>query len=375
MIFNQLKLTIFILCIIVSSIIVSWMIVPGSYSKTNTTTEDNISSSYEEDKTVSNKIDVSKTIIEHVSDSHKWNLFGEEKRGIIFYFPVFLWNPGHGFEIFSSSQFSSENIVVKGNFGHYKMFKDKIYKTNSKGTLNMDSKGIPKNDKPLDFSITKNVISICISFFILCFIFVKMRLRYATHQIKWPLGIFLEFLILFIRDEIAIPNIGKKKYRIYFPFLLTTFFFILINNLISILPGFPNVTGNISVTFSLALITFFITNINANKSYWKHTFWMPNVPLLIKFILFPIELIGIFIRPLTLCIRLFANMTAGHIIILSFICLIFIFRNLFIASFSITFCFFISLLEIMVSFLQSFIFTTLSSLLIGMAVKNYENET
>ncbi|WP_185851635.1 F0F1 ATP synthase subunit A [Blattabacterium cuenoti] len=317
-------------------------------------------------------IDVSKIIVEHVSDSHEWHIVGNNKKGIVFYFPVFLWN--HGWEIFSSSQFSFGN-VVKGKFGYYKMFKEKIYKTDSKGILYLDARGIPKNYKPFDFSITKNVMSICISFFVLCFIFIKMRHSYKNHQVKWNIGIFLEFLILFIRNEIVIPNIGEKKYRPYFPFLLTTFFFILINNLIGLIPSFPNVTGNISITFVLSLIIFIITNINSNKSYWKHTFWMPNVPFLIKLILIPIELIGIFIRPLTLCIRLFANITAGHIIILSFICLIFIFKNLFIASFSITFGFFISLLEIMVAFLQSFIFTALSSLLIGMTVKNYENKT
>nr|QID56934.1 ATP synthase subunit A [Blattabacterium sp. (Galiblatta cribrosa)] len=318
------------------------------------------------------KMDIANTIFDHVRDSHEWHIAGTHNHGIIFSLPVILWN--NGLEIFSSSKFLCKN-VVKGKYGYYKMFREKIYKTNSVGTLYIDSKGIPKNNKPWDFSITKNVVSILISSFLLCYLFIRMKRNYINHQIKWHLGIFLEFLILFIRNEIAIPNIGNKKYKTFLPFLLTSFFFILINNLTGLIPGFPNVTGNINITLVLAFMTFIVTNINANVSYWKHTFWMPGVPMGIKLLLAPIEFIGIFIRPLTLCIRLFANITAGHIIILSFICLIFIFKNFFIVGFSIIFGFFISMLEIMVAFLQAFIFTTLSALLIGISVKNYDNET
>ncbi|WP_317168665.1 F0F1 ATP synthase subunit A [Blattabacterium cuenoti] len=315
------------------------------------------------------KINISDTIFDHINDSYEWNFLGSHNHGITLYLPIILWN--HGLEIFSSSKFSCQKIV-KGKYGYYKIFHGKIYNTNSIGKFDMNKKGVPINDKPWDFSITKNVFSVLTSFFLLCYFFIRMRYSYKNNQIKWSLGIFLEFLILFIRDKIAIPNIGNNKYRMYFPFLLTSFFFILINNLMGIIPGFPNITGNINVTFVLAFITFVITNINANKNYWKHIFWMPGVPVGIRFLLAPIEFIGIFIRPLTLCIRLFANITAGHIIILSFICLIFIFKNLFIAGFSVIFGFFISVLEIMVSFLQAFIFTSLSSLLIGISVKTNE---
>ncbi|WP_185869104.1 F0F1 ATP synthase subunit A [Blattabacterium cuenoti] len=318
------------------------------------------------------KINVSNTIFEHVSDSHEWHIAGSHDNGIVLSLPIILWN--HGLEIFVSSKLSCKK-VFKGKYGYYKMFQGKIYNTDFTGRLHLNKQGIPINYKPWDFSITKNVVSLFISFFLLCFLFIRMKHCYKDNQVKWRLGIFLEFLILFIRNEIAIPNIGKEKYKAYFPFLLTSFFFILFNNLMGIIPGFPNVTGNINVTFVLAITTFIITNINASKSYWKHTFWMPGVPIGIRFLLAPIEFLGIFIRPLTLCIRLFANITAGHIIILSFICLIFIFKNFFIAGFSIFFGFFISMLEIMVSFLQAFIFTTLSSLLIGMSIKNYESET
>ncbi|WP_185858587.1 F0F1 ATP synthase subunit A [Blattabacterium cuenoti] len=322
-----------------------------------------------------NKINIDHTIFNHINDSHEWHIAGTYDHGIVFSLPVFLWNRNNnGLEIFFSSRFSCKKKVVIGKHGYYKMFNGRIYTTNSRGTLYLDKKGIPKNDKPLDFSITKNVISLFISFFLLCYIFIRMKYSYENNQTKWNLGILMEFLIVFIRDEIAIPNMGNK-YKIYLPFLLTSFFFILTNNLMGMIPGFPNITGNINITFVLATATFLITNINATKSYWKHTFCMTGVPVGIKFLLAPIEFLGIFIRPLTLCIRLFANITAGHIIILSFICLIFIFKNFFIAGFSIIFGFFISLLEIMVAFLQAFIFTTLSALLIGMSVKNYENET
>ncbi|WP_185872278.1 F0F1 ATP synthase subunit A [Blattabacterium cuenoti] len=321
-----------------------------------------------------NKINISHTIFEHINDSYEWNIIGNHNNGIILYFPIILWNRNHGLEIFSSYKLSNGKIV-KGKYGYYKIFHGKIYNTNSIGIIYLNSKGIPMNNKPWDFSITKNVIALFISFFLLCYLFIRMKHSYKNDKIKWSFGIFLEFLILFIRDKIAIPNIGEKKYKKYFPFLLTSFFFILFNNLMGLIPVFPNITGNINITFVLAITTFIITNINASKSYWKHTFWTPGVPIIIKFLLAIIEFIGIFIRPLTLCIRLFANITAGHIIILSFICLIFIFQNFFIAGFSIIFGFFISMLEIMVSFLQAFIFTTLSSLLIGMSVKNYESKT
>nr|QID56927.1 ATP synthase subunit A [Blattabacterium sp. (Elliptorhina davidi)] len=328
---------------------------------------------YNEDKK-KDDVDIANIIFDHVGDSHEWHVVGTHNHGITFSLPIILWNRNKGLDIFSSSKFSCKN-VVKGKYGYYKMFKGIIYNTNYLGSLYMDSKGVPKNDKPWDFSITKNVVSIFMSSFLLSYIFIRMKRNYKNYQLKWSLGIFLEFLILFIRDEIAIPNIGSKKYKIFLPFLLTSFFFILINNLIGIIPGFPNVTGNISITLVLSIMTFIISNINSNVSYWKHIFWMPEVPIGIRLLLAPIEFIGIFIRPLTLCIRLFANITAGHIIILSFICLIFIFKNFFIAGFSIIFGFFISMLEIMVSFLQAFIFTTLSALLIGMSVKNYDHDS
>ncbi|WP_317168650.1 F0F1 ATP synthase subunit A [Blattabacterium cuenoti] len=314
-----------------------------------------------------NNLDISKIIFEHILDSHDWHIVNNK---IILHLPIILLNKNKKLEIFSSKKFYHGKLV-KGKYNFYKMFKDKIYITNCTGQLNMNNKGNPINDQPiLDLSITKNIISIILSIIILFIIFIKMVFSYKNCYTTWNLGILLEFLILFIRDEIVIPNIGNTKYKKYLPFLLTLFFFILINNLIGLIPGFPNVTGNINITFGLSAIVFFIMNLSSNKNYWKHLLWMPNVPIFIKIILAPIEFIGLFIRPMTLCIRLFANITAGHIVILSFICLIFIFKSLWIASFSIIFGFFIFLLEIMVSFLQAFIFTNISALLIG-SVINY----
>ncbi|NHU72598.1 F0F1 ATP synthase subunit A, partial [Candidatus Sulcia muelleri] len=245
---------------------------------------------------------------------------------------------------------------------------DKIYQTNSVGFLKTDKNGFILNKIPFDFSITKNVFCLITSLFILSFIFIKLSSSYKKKFVKNKLFILLEAIILFLKNEIVIPNLGKKKDTFYLPLLLTLFFYILVNNILGIIPTGPNITGNISVTFSLSMIIFLITFFSSKKNYWKHLFFPPNVPFLIKFLLIPIEILGLLIRPFTLCIRLFANITAGHIILLSFISLIFIFKNLFSIVISIPFSIFISLLEIMVCFLQAFIFTSLSALYLGLAI-------
>nr|QID56908.1 ATP synthase subunit A [Blattabacterium sp. (Euphyllodromia sp.)] len=309
-----------------------------------------------------NNFSIYNTIFDHIKDSHEWNIIENNKNKIYIPLPIILWN--NGFEFFNSHIFHNNNIV-KGKYGDYKMFNDYIYEINK---IN-DTK-----EKVIDLSITKNVLAIIISSSLLFFLLFFIKNNYNNFFYpKYKIGILIENIIIFIRNEIAIPYIGKYKYRKFFPFLLTLFFFILINNLMGIIPIFPNITGNINITFVLSIITFFITIINSTNSYWKHILWIPKVPIGIKLLLAPIELIGLLIRPLTLCIRLFANITSGHIVMLSFICIIFILKNIFIAGFSITFGLFISILDIMVSFLQSFIFTTLSALLIGTSVKNYKN--
>ncbi|WP_185873357.1 F0F1 ATP synthase subunit A [Blattabacterium cuenoti] len=311
-------------------------------------------------------INISDIIFHHISDSHNLNF--SKKKNIYIPLPIILWN--NGLELF----LSSNKKIFKGTNGYYRLFKENIYITNKYGTLNFIN-GSPSNKKPLDLSITKNVLYTFYSSILLILIFIYMKNKYNNKlKLNWKFGSLLEYIIIFIRDKIAIPYIGKNMYKKYLKFLLSLFFFILINNLLGIIPGFPNITGNINTTFSLSLITFFITILNSKKYYWKHILWMPKAPILVKLMLAPIELISLFIRPLTLCIRLFSNIMAGHILILSFICLIFIFKNIFVIGFSIFFGSFISLLEIMVSFLQSFIFTNLSALMIGMSIKkDYNN--
>jgi F-type H+-transporting ATPase subunit a len=192
-----------------------------------------------------------------------------------------------------------------------------------------------------------------------------------------PKGVtgFLEPIVLYVRDEIAIPNIGEKKYMRYMPFLLTVFFFIWINNLIGLIPFFPfsaNLSGNIAFTLTLALFTAIITNVSANKYYWKHIF-LPPVPVWMYPIMIPVELIGVLSKPFALMIRLFANITAGHIIILSLVSLIFIFKSLLIAPVSVGFILFINTIELLVAVLQAFIFTLLSALFIGMAIEDHDH--
>jgi len=186
------------------------------------------------------------------------------------------------------------------------------------------------------------------------------------------IGKFMEPIVLFIRDEVAIPNIGEKHYGRYMPFLLTLFFFIWINNVIGLIPIFPfssNLSGNIAFTVTLAIITFIITLFSSKKYYWKHMLWMPGLPVPMKLFLAPIEFMGMFIKPIALTIRLFANITAGHIIVLSLISLTFIFKNYFVGVGSVVFVVFISVIEVLVVAIQAYIFTMLSALYFGQALE------
>jgi F-type H+-transporting ATPase subunit a len=185
-------------------------------------------------------------------------------------------------------------------------------------------------------------------------------------------GRFMEPIILYVRDEIAIPNIGEKHYKRYMSYLLTLFFFIWFLNLLGLTPLGINVTGNIAITFCLALITFIITNVSGNKTYWGHIFWMPGVPTIMKIVLAPVELLGVFIKPFSLMIRLYANITAGHIVLMSLIGLIFIFKNWLGSSLSFALAFAISIIEILVALLQAYIFTVLSALYFGFAVEEHD---
>lgn len=313
--------------------------------------------------------------MEHVLDAHEWHLADYDGHSISIPLPVILWD--NGIKVFMSSEFDHGHSVVEQGGDHYVIEHETIYKTDAEGTLNYDEAGHPVNSKPLDFSITKNVASMFLSVILLLLIFILSARSYRKSQVPKGIAAFVEPLVVFVRDDIAKNNIGEEKYMKFLPYLLTVFFFIWINNLIGLLPippgGGANVTGNIAVTMVLAVFTFVLTNIYGNKDYWKHIFWMPGVPVAVKPLLAVVEFLGIFTKPFALMIRLFANITAGHIIILSLISLIFIFETAWASIASVPFVIFMSCIELLVALLQAYIFTLLSALFIGLAVQEHEH--
>ncbi len=334
---------------------------------------------HEEDK--SKEFNLTEMVMHHISDSYDWHLFdwvdadGHE-HPVSVPLPVILFD--NGLHIFLSSEFDHGHKVVKKGDNYYALYHNHIYKTDEFGTINYDEDHNVTNATPLDFSLTRNAVSLILAALILLLIATSTALFYKKNGNTAPKGIaaIVEPLVMFIKDDVARVNIGEKKYMKFVPYLLTLFFFILINNLlglIPIIPGGSNVTGNIAVTLTLAVFTMILVNINGTKDYWKHIFWMPGVPVPVKLLLAPIELVGIVSKPFALMVRLFANITAGHIIILSIISLIFIFKNIAIAPASIALGLFISLLELLVAFLQAYIFTILTALFVGMAVEEHDH--
>ena len=313
--------------------------------------------------------------MEHVLDSHEWHLADYSGHSISIPLPIILWD--NGLKVFMSSAFNHGHSVVEQGGEHYVISHETIYKTDTGGTLHLNAEGYPTNEKPLDFSITKNVASMFLSVLLLLGIFIGAARSYNEKEVPKGIARFVEPLIVFVRDDIARNNIGEKKYKKFLPYLLTVFFFIWINNLIGLLPippgGGANVTGNIAVTMVLAIFTFILTTIYGNKDYWKHIFWMPGVPVAVKPLLAVVEFLGIFTKPFALMIRLFANITAGHIIILSLISLIFIFETEWASIASVPFVIFMSCIELLVALLQAYIFTLLSALFIGLAVQEHEH--
>ena len=326
------------------------------------------------------------TIIGHVTDAHSWHMFDYfDKQGnehsVAIPLPVILINDGH-LDIFMSSKFHHGHADYKGyrlvGGGHEK---EEIVCVGEDGNVLVDEAG--KTVKPLDFSISKVPAAIMIIVALLIVIVMVAKHGYKKRENQAPKGLqsLVELLVVFVRDDIVRPMIGEKHYEKYLPYMLTLFFFIFFSNLMGLIPFFPagaNVTGNIGVTATLALITFFITNLSGNKHYWTDIFNTPGVPAWLKiFPLMPVvELVGVFTKPIVLMIRLFANMTAGHIVILGFVVLIFIFSNTIsmgvgagVSVISVVFSVFISVLECLVAYIQAFVFTMLSSLYIGMAVQ------
>src|SRR6218665_984648 len=314
----------------------------------------------------------------HVLDSHDFTLFSDNKEGKHFGFPlpVILWD--NGLHVFSSAKFHHGEAVAESNGNYYVINHDdgKIYKTDAAGTLTEDEKtGHPTNARPIDFSITKSVLFIIITALLMFFLFTSLAKSYAKNGgIAKGAGRIFEPLVIYIRDEIAIPNIGEKHYKKYMSYLLSIFFFILFLNVFGLTPLGVNVTGNLTITFSLAILTFLITNLTANKNYWGHIFWMPGVPKLMRIVLAPIELLGVVIKPFSLMIRLYANIFAGHIVLMSIIGLMFIFKSWIGSSLSFGLSFVLSILEILVAFLQAYIFTMLSALYFGAANEEHHHE-
>ena len=315
----------------------------------------------------------------HVLDAHDFYLFSDNKEGKhygSFPLPIILWD--NGFQVFSSLKFHHGESVAESNGNFYVLnhHDGKIYKTDEKGTIHEDEKiGHPSNVRPIDFSITKNVLFIFITAILMLFVFIRLAKSYAKNGgIATGAARIFEPLVIYIRDEIAIPNIGEKNYKKYMSYLLTIFFFILFLNIFGLTPIGVNVTGNLTITFSLAILTFLITNLTANKNYWGHIFWMPGVPKLMRLVLAPIELLGVIIKPFSLMIRLYANIFAGHIVLMSIIGLMFIFKSWIGSTLSFGLSFVLSILEILVAFLQAYIFTMLSALYFGSANEEHHHE-
>lgn len=325
----------------------------------------------------SDKFNAGELIIGHITDAHDWHIAGEGEHSVSVPLPVIIYSKARGLDIFLSNKFEHGHKTYKG----YKLEKNDIVAVDEMEAV--DAHHATVNEELThglwDISITKNVVSILFTFALMLWVFISVAKAYTRNPGKAPKGMqsFVEPLIIFVRDDIAKSAIGEKKYKRYLPFLLTVFFFIWISNmlgLIPFLPGGANVTGNIAVAMTLAAIVFVITILTANWHYWRHILAMPGVPIGVLVLLTPIEIFGMFLKPFVLMIRLFANIMAGHIIALSFFSLIFIFAEMNtwlgagVGIFSVAFTIFMGMLELLVAFLQAYVFTLLAAMYFGAAI-------
>jgi F-type H+-transporting ATPase subunit a len=326
------------------------------------------------------EIDPGRIIIDHVVNHYSWHICTIKDKHISVPLPVILYSKERGWFTFLSNKF---------NHGHdtYKNFKIAHTEPNKGKIVELDNNGQVKKEKPLDLSFTQVVAGATFAALLMIIIFISIARSYKKQPNKPPKGLqsLLEPLIIFVRDDIARSNIGEDKYEKFTPFLLSIFFFIFLNNLLGLIPIFPagaNVTGNITVTMSLALFTFLVLTISGNKHYWTEIVNPPAIPwwLKIPIPLIPIiEFMGIIIKPFVLMIRLFANISAGHIISLGFLSLIFVFGNISpalgygVSVVSVLFMIFLTLLELLVAFIQAYVFTILSAIYFGMAVETPEH--
>jgi len=333
------------------------------------------------------KLNPSKIILEHVSDAHEFHFYTLNKKPVYIPLPVILYSPVKGWSVFSSSKFEhGENIVdgyrlLNEEYIEEKKLDTKIYKVGKIWAAN-EAGEVDPSVKVFDLSLTRNAVQTIISALLLIWLMPGIAAKYRKGQgVKTaPTGFqnAVEPVVTFVRDEVGKSNLGNK-YEKYMPFLLTVFFFILINNLIGLIPGTANVTGNIAFTAALGILSFIAIMISTGKHYWAHIV-NPPVPGPIKVIMWPVELMGIFTKPFALIIRLFANMISGHIIILSFICLIFIFGAMNTAlgwgtsPFFVALSLFIYLIEVLVAFIQAFIFANLTAVFIAQAFEGGHEE-
>ena len=321
-------------------------------------------------------------IFEHIGDSYEWHIVTIGHTHVAIPLPIILYSEQKGLNIFLSSKFHHGKESYNGfKWEREGKYNGKIVELNSSGEI------LEENPLPWNFSITKIVLSIFFSSILLCWIFISIAKKYKEGFDKAPTGIqnLFEPIILFVVNDIAIPSIGEKKYKRFLPFLLTVFFFIWFNNMLGLIPIFPggaNVTGNIAVTLVLATFTFVITTVSGNKQYWKHVVNTPGVPWFLKLpipIMFVVELAGLFTKPIVLMIRLFANILAGHMVAIVFFSLIFIFGALNIwagygvSIVSVSFTFFMSLLELLVALIQAYVFTLLTAIYFGMATEEHHH--
>ncbi|MFO8001877.1 MAG: F0F1 ATP synthase subunit A [Marinilabilia sp.] len=327
-------------------------------------------------------LDVFELVMGHISDSHQWHILDYTNRHgqdihLSMPLPVILWHDGEPWFYSSDDFYHSEGPAPIGD-DHVVLENERFYLTDQEGTLHKDESGAITNPAPIDFSITQHTGSMLLSALLILLMFISAAKAYARHGMAPPKGFraLLEPIILFIRDDIARAQIRKEKADKFVPFLLTLFFFIWINNLIGLVPFFPgssNLSGNISFTATMAIFAFFAINLFASKDYWKHIFIAPGMPFMVKIFLVPVEIVGMFTKPFALMIRLFANITAGHIIILSLVSIIFIIKSIYIAPASVLLSLVMLMLELLVALLQAYIFTLLTSLFIGMSTSESEH--
>ena len=334
---------------------------------------------------VSSEAEISEYILHHIKDAHDFHLFSYNdseghRKHIGFPLPVIVYS-SKGLRTFMSSEFhhdDSGHHVVESDGVSLVKYHEQIYELNEGAHgFEFDEQHHPTNAHAvLDLSITKSVFGFLLVSLLMLFAFGRLAKQYKKQAVPTGFGRVLEPLILYVRDEIARPNIGEKHYRRFTGFLMTVFFFIWISNLLGLTPLGFNITGQIAVTFSLALFTYLITQFSGTKDYWKHIFWMPGVPVPMKIILAPIELLGTLTKPFSLMIRLFANISAGHIVVMSLISIAIIMKSTLGAAgatvLSLALSFFLTLIELLVAFLQAYIFTMLSALFIGMAVEEHD---